>query len=106
MVVSRRKPSAKHTAKFRGVEENFTVESSQTPSVNSAFGALGYDKSDGKRKASHLLPNNATREIDRVLRSSHRFSRSSKSNGEAASYRGAKLKAKDMVQSQRVEVGP
>ena len=74
MVVSRRKPSAKHTAKFRGVEENFTAESSQTPSVNSTSGALGYDKSDGKRKASHLLPNNATRETDRMLKSSHRFS--------------------------------
>ena len=106
MVVSRRKPSSKNATKFRGSKENYTAESSQAPSVNSASRALGYDKIDGKRKASHLLPNNATREIDRVLRSSHRFSRSSKSNGEAASYRGAKLKAKDMVQSQRVEVGP
>ena len=70
MVVTRRKPSAKHTAKFRGGEEIFTAESSQTPSVNSASGALGYDKSDDKRKASHLVPNNANRETDRMPRSS------------------------------------
>ena len=51
MVVSRRKPSSKNATKFRGSKENYTAESSQAPSVNSASRALGYDKIDGKRKA-------------------------------------------------------
>ena len=106
MVVSRHKPSSKNAAKFRCSEENSAAESSQASSVNSASRVLGYDKIDGKRKASHLMPNNALRETDRTHRSSRRFSRPSKTNGEAEGYRSAKLKAKDMVQSQRVEVGP
>ena len=74
MVVSRCKPSSKNAAKFRGSEVNYTVESSQASSVNLASRALGYDKIDGKRKASHLLPNNAPRETDRMHRSSRRLS--------------------------------
>ena len=106
MVVLRRKPSSKNATKFRGSKENYTAESSQAPSVNSASRALGYDKIDGKRKASHLLPNNAPRKTIRMHKSSRRFSRPSKTNGEVEGYRSAKLKAKDMVQSQKVEVGP
>ena len=97
MVVSRHKPSSKNAAKFRCSEENSAAESSQASSVNSASRVLGYDKIDGKRKASHLMPNNAPRETDRTHRSSHRFSGPSKTNGEVEGYRSAKLKAKDMV---------
>nr|POE95235.1 putative ribonuclease h protein [Quercus suber] len=79
------------------------AESSQASSVNSVSRALGYDKIDGKRKASHLMPNNTLREADRMHRSSCRFSGLSKANGEAEGNRSAKQKAKDMVQSQRVE---
>ena len=94
MVVSRHKPSSKNATKFRDSEESNAAESSQTQSVNSASRALGFDKIDGKRKASHLMPNNMTRGADRTHKSSHRNLGPSKSNGEAEGNRSAKLRLK------------
>ncbi|KAK9994007.1 hypothetical protein SO802_023710 [Lithocarpus litseifolius] len=83
MVVSRRKPSNKNTAKLIGLGVSYTAESSQAPSCNSGSRMLGHDKTEGKRKACHLMPSDKLRGADKTFTSNRRNAGPTKNVGDA-----------------------
>lgn len=106
MVVSRHKLPNKTKAKILGLKMSNTAKSSQAPSSNADSRTLGHNKKEGKRKASHLMPREMLKEADETSRSSQGKSGATKSVGDIEANGKTKQKANNLVQSQRVEVGP